>query len=396
MSKFVLTAQLQLQAPTNTSQVVSQMQQQLSKGVNVKVNVQQGKQATKTVQDLSKATKQAGDRAAAMGRSFAVSFKRFAAFSLATRTVGLFTRGLSDAVGEALDFERQLIKVAQVTGKSVAQLSDLTREVRNLATGLGVSSQKLLEVSRVLAQAGLSANETKTALSALAKSALAATFDDIIQTTEGAVAIFNQFGQGAGALEGQLGAINAVAGQFAVEAADLIAVIRRTGGVFKAAGGDLNELIALFTSVRSTTRESAESIATGLRTIFTRIQRPTTIRYLEDLGIKLTDVDGKFVGGYEAIRKLSEALRDIPAGDLKFIRIAEQLGGFRQIGKIIPLLSQFGVSQEALNVALAGTNSLTQDAETAQGSLLVRITALKEQFLELLMGQYLSPLLFLK
>ena len=79
---------------------------------------------------------------------------------------------------------------------------------------------------------------------------------------------------------------------------------------------------------------------------------------------------------------LSEALKNIPAGDLQFIRIAEQLGGFRQIGKIIPLLSQFGVSQEALNVALAGQNSLTKDAETAQGALLVRITALKEQFLE--------------
>tara|TARA_R100000406_G_scaffold7987_3_gene5485 strand:- start:8326 stop:14238 length:5913 start_codon:yes stop_codon:yes gene_type:complete len=391
MSRFVLTAQLQLQAPTNTTQIVTQMQQQLSKGVNVQVKVQQGKQATKTVQDLSKATKTAGDRAAAMGRSFAVSFKRFAAFSLATRTVGLFTRSLSDAVGEALDFERQLIKVAQVTGKSVSQLSDLTREVRSLAIGLGVSSQKLLEVSRVLAQAGLSADETRVALSALAKSALAATFDDIIQTTEGAVAIFNQFGQGAAALEGQLGSINAVAGQFAVEAGDLIAVIRRTGGVFKAAGGDLNELIALFTSVRATTRESAESIATGLRTIFTRIQRPSTIRFLEDLGIKLTDAEGKFVGGYKAIQLLSEALKNIPAGDLQFIRIAEQLGGFRQIGKIIPLLSQFGVAQEALNVALAGQNSLTKDAETAQGALLVRITALKEQFLEFVANVTKSP-----
>ena len=59
-------------------------------------------------------------------------------------------RSLSDAVGEALDFERQLIKVAQVTGKSVSQLSDLTREVRSLATGLGVSSQKLLELLQYL------------------------------------------------------------------------------------------------------------------------------------------------------------------------------------------------------------------------------------------------------
>jgi TP901 family phage tail tape measure protein len=383
MSKFVLTAQLQLQAPTNTGQVVKQIQNQLN-NVNVKVNATGAAKAKKQIQQLSTVTKQAGNNAAAMGRSFAVSFKRFAAFSIATRAVGLLTRGISDAVGEALDFERQLIKVAQVTGKTVGELNGLVREVRNLATGLGVSSKSLLGVSRVLAQAGLSAGETKVALSALAKSSLAATFEDITQTAEGAIAIFNQFGQGAAALEGQLGSINAVAGQFAVEAGDIIATVRRTGGVFKAAGGDLNELIALFTSVRATTRESAESIATGLRTIFTRIQRPTTIKYLEDLGIKLTDTEGKFVGPFEAIKRLSAAMGDMEAGDLKFVQIAEQLGGFRQIGKIIPLLTQFSTAEDALAVAMAGTNSLTEDAEKAQGSLLVRMTSLKEEFLELI------------
>jgi len=390
MSKFVLTAQLQLQAPTNTGQIVKQIQNQLN-NVNVKIKATGAAQANKQIQQLSKNTKQAGDAASNMGRSFAVSFKRFAAFSIATRAVGLFTRGISDAIGEALNFERQLIKVAQVTGKTVGELSGLVKEIRNLATGLGVSSKSLLGVSRVLSQAGLSAGETKIALEALAKSSLSATFDDISQTAEGAIAIFNQFGQGAAALEAQLGAINAVAGQFAVEAGDIIATIRRTGGVFKAAGGDLNELMALFTSVRSTTRESAESIATGLRTIFTRIQRPTTIKYLEDLGIKLTDVEGKFVGPFEAIKRLSEAMSNMEAGDLKFVQIAEQLGGFRQIGKIIPLLTQFEVAQNALAVAQGGVNSMTEDAQTAQQALLVRITALKEQFLELIGKMTSSP-----
>ena len=109
-------------------------------------------------------------------------------------------------------------------------------------------------MSRTLSQAGLSARDTKGSLESLAKTTLAPTFDDITQTAEGAVAVLAQFKQGAAALEKQLGAINAVAGQFAVEAGDLIAVIRRTGGVFREAGGDLNELIGLFTSVRATTR----------------------------------------------------------------------------------------------------------------------------------------------
>jgi hypothetical protein len=390
MSKFVLTAQLQLQAPNNVGQVVSQIQKQLN-SVTVKIQAQGASKANKQIKQLSKTTKEASDNAAAMGRSFAVSFKRFAAFSIATRAVGLLTRSLADAVGEALDFERQLIKVAQVTGKTVGELDGLVKEIRNLATGLGVSSKALLGVSRVLSQAGLSAGETKVALEALAKSSLSATFDDIANTAEGAIAIFNQFGKGAEALEAQLGAINAVAGQFAVEAGDIIAAIRRTGGVFKAAGGDLNELIALFTSVRATTRESAESIATGLRTILTRIQRPTTIKYLEDLGISLTDVEGKFVGPFEAIKRLSAAMGNMEAGDLQFVKIAEQLGGFRQVGKIIPLLTQFSTAQEALNVAMGGANSMAADADKAQGALLVRITALKEEFLELIGSVTSSP-----
>ena len=380
MSKFVLTAQLQLQAPTNVGQVAKQIQKQLS-NVTVDVQAKGAAQTTRQVKDLTKAVQQADSAAFKLGKTFTTSLKRFAAFSVATRAVGLFTQGIGGALDEAIKFERELIKVAQVTGKTVAQLSNLTDEIRRLSTSLGVSSAELLNVSRALSQAGFSARETKVALDALAKSSLAPTFEDMAKTAEGAIAIFNQFGKGAAALEAQLGAINAVAGQFAVEAGDLISVIRRTGGVFKAAGGDLNELIALFTSVRATTRESAESIATGLRTIFTRIQRPRTIKFLEGLGVSLVDLEGKFVGPFEAIKRLSEALGGLEAGDLRFVRIAEELGGFRQIGKVIPLLNQFGIAQEAYNTALGGANSLTKDAETAQGSLAVQLQKLREQWL---------------
>jgi hypothetical protein len=385
MSKFVLTAQLQLQAPNNVGQVVKQIQNQLN-SVNVSVKAKGAAQATKQVQNLSKALSQADKASYKLGKTFTSSLKRFAAFSVATRAVSLLTQGLGGAIAEAVAFERELMKVAQVTGRTLGQLKGLTDEITKLATSLGVSSKELLSVSRALSQAGFSAYETKVALDALAKSSLAPTFEDMAKTAEGAIAIFNQFGKGAAALEGQLGAINAVAGRFAVEAGDLISVIRRTGGVFKAAGGDLNELIALFTSVRSTTRESAESIATGLRTIFTRIQRPRTIQFLKEMGVSLTDVEGKFVGPYEAVKRLSAALSGLEAGDLRFVKIAEQLGGFRQIGKVIPLLQQFATAQEAYNVALGGSASLAADAEKAQGSLAVKVQKLKEEWLALIRG----------
>lgn len=383
MSKFVLTAQLQLQAPNNVGSVVNNIQKQL-KGVNVNVNAQGAAAANKQVSNLTNNLNQANKAGQSMGKNFALSIKRFGALAIATRAVALFTNTLSKAIDESIQFERELIKISQVTGKTTSQLRFLTDTVTALARGLGVSSSALLNTSRMLSQAGFTAKETQTALKTLARTELAPTFDNITATTEGAIAIFNQFREGAAALEAQLGAVNAVAGQFAVEAGDLISVIRRTGGVFKAAGGDLNELIALFTSVRSTTRESAESIATGLRTIFTRIQRPKTIEFLKQYGIELTDLEGKFVGPFEATKRLSAALSGLEQGDLSFIEIAEQLGGFRQIGKVIPLLQQFRVAQDALNVAQGGSGSLASDAAKAQLALGVRIAKVKEEFLSLI------------
>jgi TP901 family phage tail tape measure protein len=383
MSRFVLTAQLQLQAPNNVAQVVRQIQSQLN-NVTVNLNIPNAVQAQRQLQQITTQTQAASSAADRMGRAFALSVRRFAAFSVATRAVTLFTATLSKAIQTAIDFEREIVKISQVTGQSVAELRSLTSVVTELSTSLGVSSTSLIGVGRILSQAGFQADDLTAALKTLAKTELAPTFENINQTAEGAIAIFNQFGLGAEALEEQLGAVNAVAGKFAVEAGDLIGAVRRVGGVFKASGGNLNELLALFTSVRATTRESAESIATGLRTIFTRIQRPKTIEFLKQFGVELIDLEGKFVGPFEAVKRLSGALAGLGEGDLTFIRIAEELGGFRQIGKVLPLLQQFAVAQDALNTANKAGNSLTKDAATAQQALSVRVTKVKEEFLALI------------
>ena len=385
MAQFVLTAQLQLQAPRNASKVVNQIQNQL-KGVQIPVTVKSAAQATKQINQVTAATNKAASAAEAMGRSFGSAIKRFAAFTVASRAVSLFTNSLANAVDEAIDFQREVVKIAQVTGKTVKDLKGLEQTITRLSVTLGTSSKELLSTARILSQAGIKAGDLKVAIEALAKTTLAPTFEDINKTAEGAVAILAQFEGGVGRLEKQLGAINAVAGQFAVESGDLISAVRRFGGVFKSAGGELEELLALFTSVRATTRESSESIATGLRTIFTRIQRPKTIEFLRQFGVELLDVNGKFIGPLKAVEQLNKAFAGLEQGDITFVRVAEELGGFRQIGKVIPLIQQYGLAVDALNVAQEGQNSLSADAEKAQQALAVQITKVKEEFLALVRG----------
>ena len=322
------------------------------------------------------------------GRQSALAVRRFAAFSAATGAIFAVTNAFRQAFGAYVEFDKAFVKVQQVTDKTAGELQGLVKEVKDLSVGLGVTSSDLINVASTLAQAGLSAKDTEKALRALALSDLAPSFDNINDTVEGSIALMRQFGISAGELESALGSVNAVAAAFAVEAGDIIAAIQRTGGVFASAskgvseGTDaLNEFIAVFTSVRQTTRESAETIATGLRTIFTRIQRESTIEALREYGVVLTDAEGKFVGAYKAVQLLSEGLNRIDPRDIKFSQIVEELGGFRQIGKVIPLIQQFAVAQQALAVAQKGQGSLASDAIKAQLSLANQITKVREEFL---------------
>lgn len=444
MAAFNLTAELNIRGPSNLNRVVADIRRQLSTvslDVNINPNTSRGIQAvTRDVRDLSAALRDAQTSAVALGTALrgiggnfnnisssvnnvsnslgrissqsvavsggikaassemaefgkqsALAIRRFAAFSVATGAVYALGRAVTSAYAEFVNFNKEFVRLQQVTDTTKAGLTGLSSEITRLSTTLGVSSSELLNVSVTLAQAGLSAGETKQALEALAKSALAPSFDSLNDTVEGSIALMRQFGIGANQLESALGSVNAVAAKFAVEAGDIITAIQRTGGVFAAAskgvseGKDaLNEFLAVFTSVRATTRESAETIATGLRTIFTRIQRTSTVDALKDFGITLTDLEGKFVGPFEAVRRLAEGLKSLDPRDLRFSQIVEELGGFRQIGKVIPLIQQFATAQQALSVAQRGSSSLANDAATAQEALAVRITKVREEFIALI------------
>ncbi|MBY0398347.1 MAG: phage tail tape measure protein, partial [Thermoleophilia bacterium] len=282
-------------------------------------------------------------------------------------------------------------KIAQVSQETGSRVAAVGQEVTRLAQTYGVSAKELADVAITFKQAGLSLDDTSRALEAVAKSALAPNFDSLAETAEGAIAVFRQFNVSAAGLEDALGSINAVAGDFAVESRDLIEAIRKTGGAFAAAGGDLNELLAVFTSVRSATREGASEIATGLRTIFTRVQREDTVEALKRIGVQLRftraeaaaagdlGLENQFVGAYEAVRRLSQGLSSLRTTDPRYSSIVEELGGYRQVSRVIPLIQQAGEAQRAYNVAQAGGLSLTASAEKAQDSLANRMAKLREQ-----------------
>lgn len=383
--KFELTAELNLQSPKNIDKVLREIQSKV-KSPSVELKVKGAKQAAKDVNEVAKAnrglkkeTEAATKAASALGKQLGSALKNVLRYDIARRVFYTFASAVEQGVKDAISFQREMVKISQVSGQTLKQLKGLQEKVTGLSTSLGVSSSSLVKTGLILKQTGLSVQDVKTAMDALAKTELAPTFGNIADTAETAVAAMRQFKLEAKDLEGLMDKINVVAGRFAIESEDIGVAIKRTGGAFAAAGGSIEELIALMTSVRSTTRETAETIATGFRTIFTRLQRPTTIKFLRQFGIELTNLEGQFIGPYEAVLKLNNAIGDLDPKDLRFSAIVEQLGGFRQVSKVIPLIKEAKVAQQAMNEQMDAAGSLAKDADTAQQALAIQMARLREE-----------------
>ncbi len=421
MQSFELTAQIVLQPPKNTKAVADSISRTLQT-INVPVNVQISPKATKNLQQTSTALKgvttqanaaakaqtavatsaaktgtamtkstgaikQADSALESYGKSAGLALRRNSAFLISTTIVFGFGRAMITATKDAIDFQRELVKVAQVTQTSIASLRGLENTIRGLASEFGVASEELLNVSRLFAQTGLSANKVRIALRAVAKTSLAATFDDMASTAEGAIAIMNQFNIPVSDLESVFDSMNAVAGRFPVEVADMTTAVKKAGAAFAAASNEtqpalktFNEFLATFTSIRATTRAAPSLIATGLKNVFARLQRPQNLALLEQVGIEVRDVEGKFIGAFEAINNVSKALNEIRPRDPRFFKIVEAIGGLRNVDKVIPLLTQLERRTDAYAVASDSAGSVTRDTEKALENLSVQIKQVREDW----------------
>ena len=353
--------------------------------IDIPVNIG-GKNVVGKIEAITGATQGAEKSTKRFGDAVGLAAKRFSAYTIGTAAIIQVSRALSVATREAIKFDTELNKIAQVIGRGVLPTQrELSGELLDISKKFGISASKIAQLTRTLKQAGFSLDDARKSAALLAKTDLLATFNSLTDTTEGLIAVMNQFKLSAEGGARALGSINAASNKYAVESADLIEAVRKTGGVFAAAGGNVEELIGLFTSVRSTTRETADTVATGFRTIFSRLQRPRTIEFFKKLNVELSEA-GQFVGPYEAIARISQKLaeRGIKPGSLQFAKVVEEIGGIRQASRIIPLLTEFAKAEKARAVATAGANSIDEDAEKGLKSLAVQIERVKANFTALI------------
>jgi len=338
------------------------------------------------VSDINSEMDRGTRKARSFGDAVALKGANLSVFAVASTAVVKLTESISMATRDALRFESEMAKIAQTVGISTAEARKHGEEIRKLSVLYGLSAPKIAETVRVLGQAGYTLRQAKEAADSLAQTTLLSSFESITDTTDGLIAVNKQFIDTIGKSAQVLSLFNIVSKKYAVESADLVEVVRKAGGTFSATGGKLEELLAVFTTVRDTTRESAETISVGLRTIFTRLQRPKTIEYLQQFGIELVNLEGQFVGNFEAIQRIQRGLDafGVRPGSIKFAEVVEEIGGVLQQSRVIPLLTQGAKLQQVYADAQSASSETAMDLAKAQDTLSFKIAQTQQNFAKLI------------
>lgn len=344
---------------------------------------------TGAANEFSKSLNASNARVLAFGASAGIIYTVGKAFdSLISSTINV-QKALTDinvilnSSGENLDkFKNQLFDIAKITGQSFATVAEA-------AVGL--------------ARQGLGAEETlKRTRDALILTRISGA--SLQESLESLTAGINSFNKSALDSTQIINKLSNVDTSFAVSARDLAEAIKRVGSAAQDAGINIDQLIALVTAAQVATGRGGAVIASAFNTIFTRIQRPEILNQLDELGVKIKDLNGNTLPTIQILSNLAKAVDSVGTTQGKKANLEELVGGVRQLNilkaTLTDLNKEYSVysgavqkSLEATDQAIDRNNRLNDTYKALANRVSVNATQAASKIGDLTVGPLLSTIL---
>ena len=370
------------------------MAQSFNASLNVQLNPQSLNQASKQVQQaLGRITGQASE----FQKSLDASTARVFAFGATTAVLNGVTQSFKKLVSTTIEVEKRLIEINSIFQATDATFSRFRASIFRVAKETGQTFDTVAEGAAELARQGLSAEETAKRL----KAALVMTRIsgmDAEKSVKALTAAINGFTSASLTANQIVNKMVAVDTAFAVSTDDLAAAFTRAGSTAEDAGVSFDELLGLITAVEQRTARGGAVIGNAFKSIFTRLQRGTTIEKLQELGVAINATQT----GIQKLQALSVAIENI-SDPTVVSQIKELAGGVFQINVVSAALKDLGsdtsifanaakTSTEAVNEAFEKNKMLSEGMASQINALVVGITNLAEKVGSITFGPLLKNL----
>lgn len=352
--------------------------------------------AIEASQDLKNAQDQLATSNLKVEKSFKGSILGATVYGLAIRQL---RKWISQAVKTITEIDQALTTQAMVSGKTRKETYALVGAYQDLAKQCGATTTEVAKVATAYFRQGKSVEEamtlTKTAVTA-AKVAGISTTESVDYLTT-AVNGFQLAAKDAMQVSDRFAALAASA---AVSYDELAIALSKVASQANLAGMSMDYTLALLTKGIETTRESAESIGTALKTVLARMREISDYGETLEDGININNVEMQLSYVNIALRNSSGELRSTEEvldelgkkwetlSSNQQASIAKALAGTRQQSRLIAMMSNYQrttelavIAQQSLGATeaqaaeyLQGMEAATNKLTTAYQSLITSVT----------------------
>ena len=309
-------------------------------------------------------------------KSLDASNARVLAFGASVGIIQGVQRAFSALIKSTVEVERKLAEINVVMGVTNKELDEMSRGLFKVAKNTAQSFSTVATAATELARQGLSMEETlKRTNDALILTRL--TGLDAANAVSGLTAAINTFNKAGLDSTKILSKMAAVDVQFAVSTEDLIDGIARAGAVAQDAGVSFDQLLGAVTAAQQQTARGGKVIGNSFKTIFTRVQRASTIQRLEELGIAVRDIAGNTLPAIRVLENLSKTYDTL--ADTTKAAVAEQVGGVFQINILKAAIKDLSEENSILARATKIASQATDEAYRKNALLNQTIAALTSQ-----------------
>lgn len=304
---------------------------------------------------------------------FSRTLKNTITYQISASMFNAVTGALSDAVSYTKNLNSSLNDIRIVTGQSADQMAKFAASANASAQKLNTTTNAYAKASLIFYQQGLNDEEVKKRTDAVVKMSNV-TKENMEDVSSYMTAIWNNFDNGSTSLEHYADVMTALGATTASSTKEIAAGLEKFASIGKTIGLSYEYATSAVATIVDKTRQSADTVGTGLRTIFSRLQGLSLGETLEDgvdlnkystalktVGVNILDASGNM--------KDMDAILDSLAGKWKNLSnaqktaLAQTVGGVRQYTTLISLMDNWDSMEQNLNIASTSEGSLQKQQD---------------------------------
>ena len=283
--------------------------------------------------------------------------------------------------------DTSLNNIRIVSGQSANQMAEFAVQANKAAQALGTTTTTYTDSALIYYQQGLSSSEVSKRTETTLKMAnvLGESAQDVSSYM---TAIWNNFEDGSKKLEYFGDVITALGASTASSAAEISKGLQQFAAVSQTVGLSYEYATSSLAAVVAATRQSADSVGTAFKTIFSRIQGLKLGETLDD-GTTLNKYSKALLAAGVNIKDNNDELKTMDTileemaakwdtlNKDEQMALAQTVAGTRQYTYLISLMENWGNVTENINTAKNATGELNKEQKVYNESLRARLNTLQ-------------------